>query len=294
VGLTMARIARELGRHRSTILRELRRNRTKRGRYEPHPAHCQALVRRRWSRRNQRLRARDWCRVVRYLRADWSPDQIAGRGRLTGELQISHETIYRYLVEDWRQGGRLWLLLRGARKQRRRRVGSARRGGRLGRGLSERPASVAPRQRIGHWEVDTVAGGRGRACIVSLVERKTGYVVIGKLADHTAAAFAPRTIRLIRGQPRKVQTVTADNGTELTDYRRIEQRTGARCYFAAPYHAWERGTNENTNGLIRQYLPKQASLNGLTQPDCTRIARRLNRRPRKRLGYRTPEECYET
>ncbi|MGA8753532.1 IS30 family transposase, partial [Candidatus Deferrimicrobium sp.] len=126
----------------------------------------------------------------------------------------------------------------------------------------------------------------------SLVERKTGYLVLGKLATHTAAAFTERATRLIRAQPRPVRTVTADNGTELTGYRTIEQRTGARFYFARPYHAWERGTNENTNGLIREYLPKRRSMAALTQRDCTRIARQLNQRPRKRLGYRTPEECY--
>ena len=293
VGAPPAAIARELGRHRSTIGRELRRHRTARGRYEAHPADCQARARRSCSRRNRRLSTADWRRVIRELRAGWSPEQIAGRGRRTGNLRISHETIYRYLGYDRDHGGQLDRLLRGARKLRRRRAGSARRGGPLGRPISQRPARVTHRRQIGHWEVDTMLGRGRRACVLSLVERKTGYLLIGKLATRTAAAFRHRAIRLIRAQPRPVDTITADNGVEISDWRTIERRTGTCFFFATPYHAWERGTNENTNGLIRQFLPKQQSMAGLTQRDCTRIARHLNRRPRKRLGYRTPEECYE-
>jgi IS30 family transposase len=286
-------LAAHLGRHRTTIWRELRRNRSVGNGYKPHRAHSLAVRRRRRSRRNRRLWAREWRWVVRRLRRQWSPEQIAGEGRRSGRLRISRETIYRYLAADHRTGGRLTALLRGSRKQRRRRLGSVRRRGtRLGRPLETRPGRVAARREIGHWEIDTVLGGRGRACIVTLVERVTGYVLIGKLRARTAAAFTARVVALVRQQRRPVRTITADNGTELTDYRTIEARTGARFYFAAPYHAWERGTNENTNGLIRQYLPKGASMEHLTQQDCTRIARHLNTRPRKRLGYRTPEACY--
>ena len=129
--------------------------------------------------------------------------------------------------------------------------------------------------------------------LVSLVERKIGYLLLGKLADRRAATFTRRTLQLLMGRPHRVHTITAYNGGELAGYRYIEQRTRSRFYFATPYHAWERGTNENTNGLIRQFAPKGTSLAGLTQRDCTRIAQRLNTRPRKRLGYRTPEEVYE-
>jgi IS30 family transposase len=291
-GVSPAAIARDLGRHRSTIGRELRRNRTRRGRYEAYPAHTRAFARRSYSRCHQRVTAAAWRRVVQLLAERWSPEQIAGWGRETGELTISHETIYRYLWADRLAGGELSRLLRHGGRRRRRWRGSPRGRGPLGRSIRERPASVATRRRVGHWEVDTVLGGTGAACIVSLVERKTGYVVIGKLPARTAAAFARRTIGLIRAQRRAVRTITADNGSELTGYRLIEQRTGTRFYFANPYHAWERGTNENTNGLIREFLPKGQSMARLTQRDCTRFARQLNRRPRKRLGFRTPEDCY--
>jgi IS30 family transposase len=293
VGARPAAIARALGRHRSTISRELRRNRTTGGPYRAYPADCYARTRRRRSRRNQRLTAVDWEQVVAGLRRDWSPEQIAGRGRLRGTLHISHETIYRYIWADYRAGGTLYRLLRGARKRRRRRGGSGRRRGqRLGRPLSERPPHVAARRQRGHWEIDTVVGGTSRDGLLSLVERKTGYLLLGKLADRTAATFTARTLQLLRRGLHRAQTITADNGSELVGYRTIERRTGTRFYFATPYHAWERGINENTNGLIRQYAPKRQSLAGLTQHDCTRIARHLNHRPRKRLGYRTPEECY--
>ncbi len=134
--------------------------------------------------------------------------------------------------------------------------------------------------------------GPGRACILSLVERKTGYVVLGQLRARTTAEVNRRATQLIRAQRHPVHTITADNGTEFHDYPAIERATGTRFYFATPHHAWERGTNENTNGLLRQYLPKRRSMASLTQDDCERIAGTLNRRPRKRLGYRTPEECY--
>jgi IS30 family transposase len=127
-------------------------------------------------------------------------------------------------------------------------------------------------------------------CILSVVEGKTGYGRFGELAAHTAAAFTHRSIQLIRRQRRPVP---ADNGSEISGYRAIERATGTRSFFATPYHAWERGANENTNDLIHQHLPNGRSMAGLTQRDRARIARQLNQRPRKRLGYRTPEECSE-
>jgi len=291
LGASLATIARELGRHRSTIGRELSRNRTKRGRYEPYGAQTRAFARRSYSRRNLRLRRRDWARVVRELRAGWSPEQIAGRGRYLGTLRISRETIYRRIADDRRAGGTLYRYLRGARKQRRRRAGTPRRRGPLGRSIAQRPAAVERRRRVGHWEGDTLHGP-GRAALLSLVERKSGYLELGRLPARTVAATTARLLHLLRRQPRPVRSLTLDNGVEFSGWARIEARTATAIYFARPYHAWERGTNENTNGLVRGLLPKRTNLARLTQRDCNRLARTLNRRPRKRLGYRTPEECY--
>ncbi len=293
-GLSPAAIARVLGRHRSTILREVRRNRaTSDGTYRPQLADWYARGRRSRSRRNRRFPAADLALVRRFLEQQWSPEQVAGYLRRHRLLRISHETIYRYIWADKRHGGDLYTHLRGAQKQRRKRYRSYDSRGRVAgkRPITDRPAAVETRAQVGHWEADTVLGP-GRPCILSMVERKTGYVVIGKLRARTTAEVNRRATQLIRRQPRPVRTITADNGTEFHRYAAIEEKTQARFYFATPHHAWERGTNENTNGLFRQYLPKRQSMADLTQHACNRIAAKLNTRPRKRLGYRTPEECY--
>ena len=293
--ISVAEIARPLGRHRSTIHREIRRNCGRAdGFYRPLQAHGYARTRRSHSRRNFRLTDRDWGLVELLIRMqDWSPEQIAGRLALNGRFQISHETIYRHVWNDKRRGGSLHRHLRGAPKKRRKRHGTYDSRGRLAgkRPIEDRPTAADNRSRVGHWEVDTMLG-HGKHCIVTLVERKTGYLEIGKLKARTAQQLSQRTTRLIQRQPRPVRTITADNGTEFHGYENIERLTDTRFYFANPHHAWERGTNENTNGLIRQYLPKRHSMAELTQHDCNDIASQLNRRPRKRLGYRTPEECY--
>ena len=295
-GLAPAAIARLLGRHRSTISRECTRNGTPRdGCYRPQLADWYARGRRSRSRRNQRFTAADWARIQTLLRADWSPEQVAGRLRVERTLVISHETIYRYIWADKQAGGALYRHLRGARKQRRKRYVRYDCRGRLAgkRPITARPAAVETRRELGHWEADTMLGAsQAGPCVLSLVERKTGYLLLGQLRQRTSAQVTQRAQQLIAAQPHAVRTITVDNGTEFHDYAQLERATATRFYFATPHHAWERGTNENTNGLVRQYLPKRQSMAHLTHHDCNGIATKLNRRPRKRLGYRTPEECY--
>ncbi len=295
-GLASAAIARVLGRHRSTVAREVQRNRaTSDGTYRPQLADWYARGRRSRSRRNRHFTAREWAQIQELLREDWSPEQVAGWLRRHQRLAISHETIYRYIWAEKRAGGTLYQHLRGARKQRRKRYGRYDSRGRLAgkRLITERPAVVQARQELGHWEGDTMLGAsQAGPCVLSLVERKTGYLLLGQLRQRISAAVNARTQQLIAAQPHPVRTITVDNGTEFHEYAKLERATAARFYFATPHHAWERGTNENTNGLIRQYLPKRLSMAHLTQHDFNRIAAKLNRRPRKRLGYRTPEECY--
>ena len=292
VGARPAAIARALGRARSTITRELGRNRTARGRYEAYPAHCYTRTRRTISRRNHRITPGDWAVVVAELRADWSPEQVAGRLRARGQLHISRETISQRLREDRAAGGTLFRLLRQAHKRRWCRVGRRRRGGPRGPSIHARPARVAARTELGHWEIDTMMGRGSGHCLLTAVERVTGYVVIGKLVRHTAAAFADRAIHLLRHQPHPVRTITADNGTEMTGYRDLEASPSTRFYFTQPYSAWQRGSIDHLNGLIRRVYPKRTDFTPVTQQDCTRLARHLNQRPRRRLGFRTPEECY--
>lgn len=294
-GCYPAAIARQLGRHRSTIGRELRRNRSRWGPwYRPAVAIEHTSGRRSRSRRNRRFHLRDLRVVESLVRRQWSPEQVAGYLRRTGRLSISHETIYRHIWTDWRQGGTLYRHLRGARKQRRKRYRSYDSRGRLAgkRHISTRPRTVEHRRQLGHWEVDTLVGVGAKDCVATLVERKTGFTMLGQLADRTSRGMSRRLQTLVRRAPQQFKTFTADNGTEFHDYKLVEQHTDVTFYFATPYHSWERGSNENLNGLLRQYLPKRTSFAGLTQQHCDAIARRLNTRPRKRLGYRTPEECF--
>ena len=294
--LSIRAIAAALGRSPSTISREIRRNRAKRdGAYRPDKACERTNGRRSRSRRNSQFSAQDWALVEKLLAARWSPEQISGRLRLEGTLSISHETIYMHVRRDRRAGGSLWRHLRQAAKKRRKAYRSHDSRGILAgkRHISERPPEVETRQVVGHWEIDTIKGdSQGAHSVVTLVERVTGYTLMGKLERHRVADTNTRVIELVRQHMGRVLTITADNGTEFHGYKGIEEATGVEFYFATPHHSWERGTNENTNGLIRQYLPKRKSMAKVTQRECERHAKSLNTRPRKRLGYLTPEECY--
>jgi transposase, IS30 family len=293
-GLPASDIARQLGCHRGTVGRELKRNSSADLSYRPSKAQEMSNGRRSRSRRNQHFSALDFEQVNDLLRRRWSPEQIAGRLDLEPGLSISHETIYRHVWRDKRAGGSLYTHLRCAQKRRRKGYGHYYSRGRLAgkRHISERPAEVESRHQLGHWEIDTVMGADSKDCILSLVERKTGMLLIGKLANRTAEALNARAIRIISSYRDTFKTITADNGTEFHNYAAIEKRTPAIFYFATPYHSWERGINENTNGLIRQYLPKGRSMAGLTQRQCSEIAHQINTRPRKRLAYKTPLECF--
>ena len=288
-------IAQHLGRHRSTIFREVRRNSARLdGAYRAQKAIERTNGRRSRSRRNGHFSSRDFDKVERKLRIGWSPEQIAGTMRLPDGRSISHETIYIHVWRDKREGGHLYRLLRQSGKLRRKRHNSYDSRGRLAgkRHISERPAYVEKRRSVGHWEIDTVVGQQAKDCVVTLVERKTGYAFVGKLADRSMYGMSRRIKMLMRRAPDQFKTITADNGTEFHDYGSVEADTGVKFYFATPYHSWERGINENFNGLLREYVPKRTSQKGLTQAHCDKIAKALNTRPRKRLGYRTPEECF--
>lgn len=280
-----------MGRHRSTIGRELCRNSARHdGAYRHTKAQERTNGRRSRSRRNSQFHAREWALIKRLLREGLSPDQISGRLRRDGVLTISYETIYRHVRRDKRRGGTLYRLLRLPARWRKRYGGPEKRGRLTGkRHICERAAVVDERREVGHWEMDTVVGP-GSPCIVTLVERVTGCLLIGKLRSRSVAALNRRVLQLIRSHRHLFKTITVDNGTEFHGYRDIERATNVRFYFARPYRSWERGTNENTNGLIRQYIPKRSSMRALTQSRCTAIALRLNNRPRQRLDYLTPIE----
>ncbi len=294
-GNSQAQIARALDRDPSTISRELKRNATAHdGGYRAEKAHSYAVARRRRSRRKAHFSADEMAHVVELVRQRWSPEQISGALKKTGELLISHETIYRKLRWDKRIGGELWKYTRIMSKFGRKRYrGKDSRGVLPGkRSIHERPAEVENRRTIGHWEADTVMGRDNRHSLLTLVERKTGYAIIKKLKTRTKHEVTRAAMRAITQHERRFKTITFDNGTEFHDYKKLEQRFTLKCYFATPYHSWERGSNENLNGLIRQYLPKGMCLRDVTQAQCNAIEDDLNNRPRKRHAFSTPAQLY--
>ena len=215
-GWCPARIARELGRHRSTVYREFRRNSSRwDGSYRPSQAQEHTNGRRSRSRRNRRFGIRSWSRVVALLEKDWSPEQISGHMDRTGSLSISHETIYRYVWEDRARGGTLYRHLRQATKKRRKRYRSYDSRGRLAgkRHISERPKDVDQRRAVGHWEIDTVMGAGNNHCVVTLVDRASGYTLIGKLRARNMAEAARRTTALVRRHPGRFRTITVSGQT---------------------------------------------------------------------------------
>ena len=292
-GYSKREIGRCLGRNAGTICREMKRNSfDQTDKYWAEKAHAMAMARRHKNRKKSQYSEQEWAEVQAKLQQEWSPKQIVGTRYLELKRTMSYETIYRRIRIDRKQGGRLWTHMRHMSKAVRKRKGSPATRGRLvgKRHISERPAAVELRREVGHCEGDTVMGADQRHCVLTLVERATGFLQIKKLVSRTkeqaSAALAQCVIKL-HGV---IKSITLDNGTEFHDYESVEKQFGVPFYFATPYRSWERGTNENTNGLIRQYLPKGKCLKDLTQAGCDAIAAKLNNRPRERLGFRTPAQ----
>lgn len=298
-GLSLREIGRQLQRSASTISRELKRNRCHAtdSAYRPSKAQERTNGRRRRSRQVKHHGPDLYARIEALLtREQWSPEQIAGELARTGTAQISAMTIYRHVQADVRAGGTLKRWLRHGRKRRRKRTPGLEKRGRLqGKPMIDtRPETVERRDEPGHWEGDTVMGATGeRACLLTLVERSTGLALVAKLAHRTTTAVNRAALQLITGSDLPFKTITWDNGTEFHGYQALKEATGVQSYFAYPHSPWQRGSNENFNGLLRQYFPKRVSLKRIRQADCDTIAHKLNTRPRKRHGYQTPLERYD-
>lgn len=291
---SLREIARRMNRSVSTISREIKRNKYTSGKYIAYHAQSYYRGRIKRSRQGSNFTSKEWQLVLKLLAKQYSPEQISGRLKREGKLSISHETIYTYIWNDKKHEGELYKHLRGSSKIRRKRYNSKDSRGRLAgkKMIDTRPIEIEKRLKIGHWEIDTVHG-KGKKSIVTLVERATGYVMIGQINRRTVVDLNSRTSKLIKRKPGYFKTITADNGCEFHGYKELEKRHDLSVYFAYPYHSWQRGSNENTNGLIRQYLPKGSSMENLTQKECNSIARKLNNRPRKRYDYQTPIEMLE-
>lgn len=289
--INQSEIATIIGVDKSTISRELRRNRGLKG-YRPTQAH-QLAVSRRHTKVQPRITRADWRLVERLLRKDWSPEQISLWLAQEKRLAISHEWIYQYVLEDKRCGGDLHCHLR-CQKPRKKRYGTYDRRGQLPNRISidERPAIVERRTRLGDWELDTIIGKGHKQAIVSLTERKSRLALIAKVPTKEAEGVKEAVLRLLTPLSEHVHTITSDNGKEFARHEAIAESLNADFYFAHPYASWERGLNENTNGLIRQYFPKGCDFTSITNKDIRRVMDKLNNRPRKCLGMKTPNQVF--
>ena len=284
-------IAKLVGRDKSTISRELRRNKGLRG-YRPTQAHRLAMARRH-AKSQRRIQDTTWSRVERLLREDWSPEQISLWLREEEDVLISHEWIYQHILRDKRAGGDLHRHLR-CQKARRKRYGTYDRRGQIPNRVSidERPAVVESRSRIGDWEIDTIIGRRHSGVLVSLTERKSRLTLLARAANKTAHAVRKAILKRLEPLSERVLTLTADNGKEFSQHDDMAQALEAAFYFAHPYASWERGSNENANGLVRQYFPKDRDFSTITDEEIQIVMDKLNNRPRKCLGMKTPNQVF--
>ena len=292
-GFSQSAIANEINVHKSTICRELRRNRGLKG-YRPKQAHVKATNRRQGAAKYVKLKPNIITLVNSLIRQDFSPDQVSGSLKRNHGVIISHETIYRHLLVDKANGGTLYKHLRRSNRKRKKRYGSRNIRGQIpGRvSIDLRPAIVDNKERIGDWEIDTVIGKNHKGALLTIVERKSKYTLIQKLSYKRSRLVADATIDLLAPYHDKVFTITSDNGKEFADHQRISKQLTAKVYFAHPYHSWERGLNENTNGLIRQYFPKNTNFKSITVESVRNVMDQLNNRPRKTLDYATPNEVF--
>jgi len=290
IGHNQTEIADTLGVHKSTISRELKRNTGGRG-YRPKQA--QRMSQERRKKAAPRIPEETWQVVEEKLQLDWSPEQISGWLLKWKNIQISHEWIYQYVYADYRSGGELYKHLRSQKKHRKRLRGRDRRGQLPDRRMiDERPEVVEERSRIGDWEVDTIIGKGQRQAIVTLTERKSRFALLGKVPRRSAELVAETVVQLLRPFQDKSETITGDNGKEFARHVEIATALELDFYFAHPYSSWERGSNENMNGLVRQYLPKKADFSQVRGSELVWIMDRLNLRPRKCLDFRTPFEVF--
>jgi len=297
-GLSPSEIASRIGRDNSTIYREFRRNTGERS-YRPIQAHRLASERR--SRASSLggtiSEAAKQYMLEKLTEEQWSPEQISGRIYKDIGEKVSFEWIYQNIYADRRSGGDLYENLRHGRRQRKKRCNPG--ATRAGRGhiknrrdIDERPKSVENRKIFGHWEIDTIIGKSHSGAAVTIVERKTRFTILIPLSNRKSDLVATETIKVLKPMKDKVRSITADNGKEFATHEQVAKSLGIDYYFAKPYHSWERGTNENANGLIRQYIPKDASIAEVTIDEAQEVMNKLNNRPRKTLGYDTPAERF--
>jgi transposase, IS30 family len=286
-------IARNLNVAASTISRELKRNTGQRG-YRPKQAHQKAVERQLQAVKAIKMTPTLIRLIEEKLRFDCSPEQISGTLKLENNIFISHEIIYQHVWRDRKHGGDLYLHLRQAHKKRRKKYASKDKRGQIKNRVSieERPPEVEDKARIGDFEIDTVIGKNHQGALVTIVDRKSKFTLIKKVESKHAEGVTAALIELLAPYKGSIHTITADNGKEFAGHETVAFALDTSVYFAHPYCSWERGLNENTNGLIRQYFPKGTTFENITPEDITNVTYRLNNRPRKTLNYRTPHAVF--
>jgi IS30 family transposase len=292
-GHTQKEIADTIGKHKSTVCREIRRNCDARsGEYRHELAQRKCDKRHQNKRKKLRFTEPVKAYVDTWLKKDYSPEQITGRAKLENVECVSHERIYQYVWADKKAKGSLFThLRRKGRKYRKRGSAKDSRGIIKDRvDISKRPAIVDEKIRLGDLEIDTMIGKNHQGAILTINDRVSSYVWMAKLNGKNADELAMKAVEILQPHAHWIHTITGDNGKELADHKKIAQQIGIDFYFAKPYHSWERGANENTNGLIRQYFPKGSSFESITDKDIQYVQHKLNNRPRKKLGFLTPIE----
>ncbi len=293
MGLSHRQIAKKLNRHHSTISREIKRNKGLRG-YRPRQAQQFARQRHLLKPKHIRMTTDVQRLIVRHIKKDWRPEQIQGRLRQEGYPMVCHSTIYHFIQDDKADGGQLYKHLRHLKPYKKRTGKAETRGQIIGRvSIDDRPGIVDQKVRLGDWEADTVIGKGHKGVLVTLAERVSKKTLIARVQSKHAKGVTAAIVRLLKPERGNLHTITFDNGKEFAHHELISKALGTDGYFAHPYHSWERGLNENHNGLIRQYLPKGMALDQVTDKEIHVIQNKLNNRPRKALGYKTPNEIYE-
>ena len=290
-GDSSSQIARQLSRHRSSIIRELKRGSIE-GKYQGSQA--ETLSRQRRFRKPTKMTPQLVLVVEEKLKLQWSPEQISGRLKMGESVKISHETIYKYIWSDKRKGGSLYKHLRhNGKKYNHRSKGTAGRGCIPNRiDIDQRPPIVDEKIRVGDWELDTIIGADHDGVIVSMVDRHSKFTYLIKAPNKTSASVQDAIVKKMSPVRDFVYTLTSDNGKEFACHEEISDILQADFFFARPYHSWERGLNEHTNGLVRQYLPKGTGFSTCSHELLNEIETRLNQRPRKVLNFQTPQEVF--
>lgn len=291
-GILNKDIAVLVGTSKSTITREFQRNTGRRG-YRPKQAHNKASMRKKESAKAVKMTAKTIGLIEEQIRFDLSPEQVSGRLKVNNGISISHERIYQHIWADKRNNGNLHSHLRQSGKRRRKYASKDKRGQISNRVcIEERPSCVEEKARLGDWEIDTVIGKNHKGALVTIVDRKSKFTLIQKVDSKHAEGVTAATIDLLKPYKENVLTITADNGKEFAWHEIMSTELETQVYFAHPYSSWERGLNENTNGLIRQYFPKGSCFDGITNEQVKTVMHRLNNRPRKGLNYQTPNEVF--